>query len=126
MTECLSKSLVSGSNPENRRSASVSGSLDSIDRRLVPPFRPATKMRLAHMPSETHQLVAQDSDLEDGVQIVGGVGEQPDYPAQQQIGDREEHRTNLPGDEARADPTNALAVAPSAVRAPSGNLDAPF
>lgn len=70
----------------------------------------ATKMRLAQLPFENHQLVAQDYDLEVGVQIVGGAGEQPDHPAQQQIREREEHVTNLPGDEGRADPTNALAV----------------
>ena len=54
--------------------------------------------------------MAQDHDLEVAVQIVGGAREQPDRPAQQQIREGQEHRTNLPGDEGRPDPTNALTV----------------
>jgi len=48
-------------------------------------------MRLAQLPSENHQLVAQDNDLEVAVHIVGGAGEQPDRPAQQQVREHEEH-----------------------------------
>ena len=47
------------------------------------------------MAVEDHQLVAKHHDLDNAVQIVGGVGEQSDETAQQEIHESEEHGPDL-------------------------------
>jgi hypothetical protein len=62
----------------------------------------------AHLMLEDLQLVTKEHELDIGVpRFIGGVGDQPDHAAQQQIHKCEKHVANLPR-EGGPDPTNAL------------------
>ena len=71
---------------------------------------PAAEARPADLAPEDCELVAKDEDLDIVVSGIGSASHEGDQPAQEQVGEGEEHGSSLLS-RRRPDPTKALLTA---------------